>query len=180
MAGDAGIAEPSASGSAAPVGGSLEAGINSLDAIVDMAVGLAQVGGAGPVDATSGGGGSNSSAIGAPERPLDPPAAEAAPPPEPAPSLGQEILGGPHGWTMTDRGYVFDGDQRYRGRITSWGSKSKRVSVKCASHGCSKTKARSMVTNGQLAHWLAQDFGQPSEEVPVTALRRRHEAAFVF
>lgn len=109
-------------------------------------------------------------------------------PPTPAqplapPALGPPIEGGPPGWTMSPAGYIFDEAGRHRGRITSWGKPvATNVSVKCALHGCSKAKARSRVSDGQLAQWLAQGVmdcpidGSTSRE----ELVKRHVRMFTF
>lgn len=52
-------------------------------------------------------------------------------------AVGTQIPGGPLGWTMTPKGYVFCDQQKHRGRITAWKS---NVSVKCAAHGCGKAR----------------------------------------
>lgn len=94
-----------------------------------------------------------------------------APPPPPQ---GQPIAGGPGGWWMTPGGYVFSSSGRYQGRITQWG---RYVSVKCASHGCSKAKRRERITDGEICHWLLRGMEefQVGVGAPVKEMKREHE-----
>lgn len=101
------------------------------------------------------------------------------PPPPPAALVGDAIPEAPEGWSMTVGGYVFFEQGRYRGRITAFRT---NVSVKCATHGCSKMKGRSKVTDGQLCHWLklGVDECAPSAEAPVKQQGAKHVSLWRF
>lgn len=91
-------------------------------------------------------------------------------------TTGEPISGGPEGWTMTPKGYVFCSAGRYRGRITSWGG---NVSAKCALHGCSKAKRRAKISDGELAQWLARGVAEcPLSDGDVKTMGKQHILLF--
>lgn len=93
-------------------------------------------------------------------------------------AIGNPILDGPIGWTMTAGGYIFCDQRRYRGRITAWAT---NVSIKCALHGCQKAKGRAKISDGRLVHWLAEGLAQcsPGEDAPPRdVLKKNHLRLF--
>lgn len=94
-------------------------------------------------------------------------------------AVGGPIPDGPVGWTMTAKGYVFCDQGRCPGRITSWGP---NVSVRCTMHSrCRKAKGRARISDGRLAHWLAEGLAQypPGEgALPREELANNHMRLF--
>lgn len=172
-----GAASSSGSGLARPSDASASA-IESLGGVLDLVAELADI----MPEEDGGNGLPPGSPVGeAPASVPEAPAADAQPeplaPPPPRPAVGAPIADGPEGWTMDALGYIFCLEGVNRGRITGWG---KSVSVRCRAHGCSKAKGRAVVTNGQLAHWLARGIAEcawtPGRDT--NELKQQHIAMF--
>lgn len=151
--------------------------VEGLEAIVDMAMGLSCLAGAGQEAEPSGSATSSSAGEAALQAQASDAPAQAQGEQQAPAAVGVAIAGGPPGWAKTDRGYVFDQEGRHRGRITTWG---RNVSCKRTEHECSKAKGRSKVTDGQLAFWLAQGLAEFSTGDTMAQMRCGHEAAFTF
>lgn len=86
-------------------------------------------------------------------------------------AMGNAIPGAP-GWSMTERGYVFNPSKRFVGRITSW---SKSVSAKCALHsGCAVAVSRAKWSDATLVKWLEKGL----TDYPGADQKLQHKASW--
>lgn len=68
--------------------------------------------------------------------------------------VGTPVDGGPPGWTMSAKGYIFDETRRFKGRLTRFG---KNLALKGLA-GKSQCVQHSWATEGQMLLWLESGF----------------------